>query len=241
MTAELLALSNELVSDCVAVPQHGPDVCPICRGRRDETEYLCESCTRCEGQLSSVHRVLPITLYAKPSAMRDRLRCYKDSEDTSERRRVSREIAALVHRFFREHGDYLAGRYGQWDVACIVPSTTREPPHPLRRALTHHAADVCAPLEVLLRRGSGEIAHRKANPQGFEPVTEVAGRRVLILDDVLTTGARSQSAAHALQAAGAKVPLIVVVARRINPDWRPETADWWARKLEVPFSWLTRP
>lgn len=162
MTAELLVLSNALASDCVAVPQHGPDVCPICRGQRDETEYLCESCTRCESQLSSVHRVLPITLYAKPSAMRDRLRCYKDSEDTSERRRLSREIAALVNRFFREHGDYLAGRYGQWDVACIVPSTTREPPHPLRRALTHHAADVCAPLEVLLRRGSGEIAHRKA-------------------------------------------------------------------------------
>ena len=241
MNAELVALGDELAPDCVAVPQHGPDVCPICRGQRDGTDRLCESCARCESQLSSVRRVVPMTLYAKPSAMRDRLRRYKDSEDTSERRRLSREVAALAQRFFYEHGGYLAARYGRWDAVCIVPSTTRQPPHPLQRALVRHAADVFAPLEALLRRGPGEIAHRKANAQAFEPIAEVGGRRVLVLDDVLTTGARSQSAAHALELVGAEVPLIVVVARRINPDWRPEAAEWWARQLEAPFSWSTRP
>lgn len=241
MNAELIALSDELAPDCVAIPQHGSDVCPICRGQRNDTETLCESCARCESQLPSVRQVVPMTLYAKPSAMRDRLRYYKDGEDLSDRRRLSREIAALVERFFYEHGDYLVGRYGKWDAVCVVPSTTREPPHPLERALARNAVDIRGPFEALLRRGPGEVAHRRANPQAFEPVADLAGRRVLLLDDVFTTGARSQSAAHALDSAGAKVPFIVVIARRINPDWRPEAAEWWASQLEVPFSWSTRP
>lgn len=237
MNAELIALSDELASDCVAIPPRGPDVCPVCRGQRDDDEVLCESCARCESQLSTVQRVVPVSLYAKPSAMRDRLRFYKDSEDVSERRRLGREIAALVERFFHEHRNYLVSRYGKWDAVCVVPSTTRDPPHPLQRALARNCADIGAQFEVLLRRGSGEIAHRKANPRAFEPVAKVAGRSVLLLDDVFTTGARSQSAAYTLKAAGADVPLIVVVARRINPGWRPEAAEWWARQLESPFSW----
>ena len=91
----------------------------------------------------------------------------------------------------------------------------------------------------LLRRGPGETAHRKPDRHAFEPTTGVAGRRVLLLDDVFTTGARSQSAAYALEEAGAAVPAIVVVARRINPDWRPEVAEWWKRQLAIPFSWST--
>ena len=241
MNAELVALGDELAPECVAVPQQGSDVCPICRGQRDDTARLCESCARCENQLSSLRRVMPMTLYAKPSAMRDRLRFYKDSEDASERRRLGREIAALVERFFYEHSDYLARRYGQWNAVCVVPSTTREPPHPLQWALARNTVSTCGPVEALLRRGPGETTHRKANPRAFEPVTEVAGRRVLLLDDVFTTGARSQSAAYALKTAGADVLLIVVIARRINPDWRPEAAEWWARQLDVPFSWSTRP
>ena len=51
--------------------------------------------------------------------------------------------------------------------------------------------------------------------------------------------ARSQSAAFALRESGAIVPAIVVVARRINPDWRPEVAEWWNRQLAIPFSWST--
>ena len=91
----------------------------------------------------------------------------------------------------------------------------------------------------MLRRGPGETARRKPDRHAFEPTTEVAGRRVLLLDDVFTTGARSQSAAYALEEAGAAVSAIVVVARRINPDWRPEVAEWWKCQLAIPYSWST--
>ena len=239
MNQALASLGDSLVPDCVSVPMQGPDVCPICRGHRDETESLCDSCTVCHQSLGSLRPVVPMSLYAKPSTMRDRLRGYKDSDDASTRRRLSRDVAALVERFFIQHSASLAHRLGSWDAVCIVPSTDREPPHPLVRALSDHDAGSFGPLEELLRRGPGEVAHRKPDRHAFKPTTGVAGRRVLLLDDVFTTGARSQSAACALSEAGAAVLAIVVVARRINPDWRPEVAEWWKRQLAIPFSWST--
>ena len=173
--------------------------------------------------------------------MRDRLRYYKDSEDPAERRRLGREVAALIERFFVEQRENLESRFGQWDAVCIVPSTEREPPHPLEQALVDHAARACGGVEKILRRGLGDIGHRKPNSAAFEPVGQIAGRRVLLLDDVLTTGARCQSAACALTTAGADVALIVIVARRINPDWRPEAGPWWKRQVNTPFSWSTQP
>ena len=239
MNQALASLGDSLASDCVSVPMLGPDVCPICRGHRDATQGLCDSCTVCHRNLGSLRPVVPMSLYAKPSTMRDRLRGYKDNDDASTRRRLSRDVAALVERFFIQHRAALAHRFGSWDAVCIVPSTDREPPHPLVQALADHGAGSLGPLEQLLRRGPGEVAHRKAHRLAFEPTAEVAGRRVLLLDDVFTTGARSQSAAYALAEAGAAVSAIVVIARRINPDWRPEVAEWWNRQLAVPFSWST--
>jgi len=237
MKQALAALGDSLAPDCVTVPMQSPDVCPICRGHRDETDDLCDSCTVCHQNLGSLHPVVPISLYAKPSTMRDRLRDYKDSDDASTRRRLSRDVAALIERFFIQHSESLAHRLGPWDAVCVVPSTDREPPHPLVRALSDHDAGSLGPLKQFLRRGPGEIAHRKPDRRAFVPASRVAGRRVLLLDDVFTTGARSQSAAFALREAGAEVPAIVVVARRINPGWRPEVAEWWNRQLAIPFSW----
>ena len=133
MNQALASLGDSLAPDCVSVPMRGPDVCPICRGHRDETEGLCDSCTICHQSLGFLRPGVPMSLYAKPSTMRDRLRGYKDSDDASTRRRLSRDVAALVERFFIQHSTSLAHRLGSWDAVCIVPSTDREPPHPLVR------------------------------------------------------------------------------------------------------------
>lgn len=239
MNEALASLGDSLAQDCVTVPIGGPDVCPVCRGHRDETDELCDSCAVCHEELGSLRPVVPMSLYAKPSTMRDRLRGYKDSDDAETRRQLSREVAALVERFFIQHSASLACSPGPWDTVCVVPSTDREPPHPLVRSLTDHGADSCGPLEPLLQRGPERPAHRRPSRQAFKTMTRMTGRRVLLLDDVFTTGARSQSAAYALEDAGAAVPAIVVIARRINPGWRPEVADWWERQFAAPFSWST--
>ena len=236
MNLVLTALADALEIDCVAVPDSGSDVCPVCRGHRDEAEPMCGSCRVCRDRLSSVCEVVPISLYCKPSPMRDRLRHYKESDDAGLRHQLSQEIAALVERFFGENRMRLEDHFGGWDSVCVVPSSDREPPHPLETALTEFGAHACGPLVRHLKRGSSEIGHRRPNAQLFEPASAVTGRRVLLLDDVFTTGARSQSAASTLRNAGALVPLVVAVARRVNPDWRPAVRQWWDRQSEQPFA-----
>jgi ComF family protein len=58
-------------------------------------------------------------------------------------------------------------------------------------------------------------AQRVANVQGAfaADAREVAGRRVLLVDDVLTTGATAQAAAKALVDAGARAVRVVALAR----------------------------
>ena len=67
----------------------------------------------------------------------------------------------------------------------------------------------------------------------------VAGKRFLLVDDVYTTGARSQSAASALQLAGGLVVAIVVIGRRINVEYNEFTERVWNRQQDQEFNFET--
>ena len=136
----------------------------------------------------------------------------------------------------------LSGLFARWlsrsarelveEADVIVPV----PLHRLRllRRRYNQAAEIARPLarlagldylpDALVRRrhtasqGGRTAGGRRRNVQGAFVVPEnrragVAGRRVLLVDDVLTTGATAEACARALKAAGAADVTLAVVAK----------------------------
>lgn len=91
----------------------------------------------------------------------------------------------------------------------------------------------------LLKKGTAPITHNKADNEGYETTEDVTGKRVLLMDDTFTSGARVQSAASALALGGATVVAAVVAARFINPDFNEESRELWDNAGEEPFSFDT--
>jgi hypothetical protein len=241
VTVSLIQRTDALAADLVPVPIDADDVCPMCRSWRPTGDEHCSNCEQAIDELVAPCRfVVPICLYSKPSPMRERLTNYKDG-DEDERQRYAPEVAAIVDRFFAEHGDRLRDKTGGWDIACVVPSESREPPHPLELALSQLPATSTPAREVLLACDIGAVGHRLLSDDAFGATRDVSGLRILVMDDVYTTGGRAQSAASALTLAGASVPAILTIARRVNPDWQPGVRVMWDRQKALQFSFVDLP
>jgi ComF family protein len=136
----------------------------------------------------------------------------------------------------------LAPMFARWlsraaaDLLAEAEAVAPVPLHPLRllRRRYNQAAEVARPLarlaglpylpDALVRRratgsqGGKSGAHRKRNVAGAFHVPErrraqVEGRRILLIDDVMTTGATAEGCARALKQAGAARVDLAVIAR----------------------------
>ncbi len=154
----------------------------------------------------------------------DREKSYKNPWGTPQQRM---QLAALYSRVLHEHGTCIRAKAGMdWDTVTIVPSSgARTGPHPLENVVS--MAPAVGPLyRPLLARGAEAITHNQASDGGYQVTTPVAGRRIVLVDDTFTTGGRVQSAASALQRAGATVVAAVVAGRIINPTYGTSEALW---------------
>lgn len=98
----------------------------------------------------------------------------------------------------------------------------------LSQALTKLSGKpLIADLLVRTRRtpsqGGLDAAERRANVRAAMAVRRrreaaVAGKQILLVDDVLTTGATADSCAQALRKAGARAVLVLVLARVVRPE-----------------------
>lgn len=171
------------------------------------------SCSRVISQVSRpCLRVAPVSLYQVPSPLHSVLRRYKDLQSDELSGSI---VAALLGRFLLGHWACVTNG-DPWDVLVVVPSTTRRAgPHPLERLLQ----DVpwLGTVQTCLLRGAQPGTHLQAGDHVFEPTGSFPGLRVLLVDDTWTSGARAQSAASALQLAGAIVLATVVVGRVVDP------------------------
>lgn len=222
-------------------PLQAHDVCSRCWSWKNAEDLACSNCAQAQLDLPRVcPAVVPITLYRKPSDVRDWLKFYKPNSEV-QIAEYSSLLAVLLERFLVEAEDALTSVFGGWDAVCVVPSSHRLEEHPLVSVLTAAWGPRGWRPERLLARGPGALGHRVMSQDAFVALPEATGKRVLLVDDVFTTGSALHSATTSLAAAGCQVVAGVVIGRRVNPEYNDLAASVWARQEAQPYRWHTWP
>jgi predicted amidophosphoribosyltransferase len=245
---DLIELTDAVTGGLVPMAPDADDVCPLCRAGKGPRQATCSSCRSTTQQVHyPIDTVIPVSYYVKPEEgeqsglFRDAVHGYKESSDPAERAVLAPIVGGIMARYLLEHGDALADTFGPWDEVVAVPSTRSAPPSALARVLNEEFSNlVSAPVE-LLTNGSGEMGFVRASEAGFRTTADVSGAQILLVDDTFTTGARMQSAAHALQAAGARVIVGMTVARKIRVNQQYKSVDLWRRQHAKAFSFEEPP
>lgn len=196
--------------------------CSACQGARSRhTIELCSACDLARNLLGLTAPVCAISVYRKPSRLRDLLSTYKQGYDVFDPTAMG-ALSSLVAAVMASGTVDLSG-LGAWGVLQVVPSTRSPDCDDLARLF----AGAGMQTADLLRWSGLSAAHRVFTPELFEAHAKARGRRVLLLEDVYVSGSRSQSAAAALRRAGYDVAGVLVIGRRVNPDFDELSQRYW--------------
>ena len=169
-------------------------------------------CTECQGVQTSLDRCLAATVFDGPPA--HIVRAYKDAGE----RRLAVEIANVMIESALEAELEASGRYRglveKADAVTFVPVTAaayRRRGFDHMEAIARSFAHACGlPVQdVLVKHWAGDQRalsreERLARSEGmYEVVEDVRGAHLLLLDDVITTGATMDAVSAALKSAGA--------------------------------------
>jgi ComF family protein len=200
-----------------ALPRFGPEACPKCGQGLGPGAIVESRCLDCWGRSLAFEGAVAFGPYQ--DALRDLILRFKLGGE----RVLARDLGRLLAG--RAAADARTG-----DADAIVPV----PLHP--QTERHRGYNQAALLAEALGRRLGkpvllrtlakvratepqatlEAARRSANVEGAYGVRRpdrVSGRRLILVDDVMTTGSTADEAARALRQAGAKGVFVAVVAR----------------------------
>lgn len=218
----------------------GDDECTVCNSWTDRLHGMCTTCHLAASALGRLAPVIPISLYRRPSPLRDWLSFYKPGRPI-----LVTEYGDLLSRILRQflsaQTSNLWRHVGGWTDVAVVPSSRREPPHALEAVVER--AGLTLTRDVLT--STGVMAQHRIYDDKMFHCRDMERRRVLLVEDVYVSGARSQSAAAVLREGGAEVAGVLVLGRRINPDYSVEMALFWASRAAISFgfaesfSWRT--
>jgi predicted amidophosphoribosyltransferase len=217
----------------------GPGVCSTCRGFPNPGYGRCHGCSFNPSLLDAF---VPITYSVHLEQMHTELRGYKEDDyPEATRSRSTLGLAAVLWRFLDMHEPCVARTtdVAAFDHVVTVPSntTTRDNrPGGLRAVVSEicgHTRDRYVRALVPTDRGS---SGRNFDADRFIATLRLDGSSVLLIDDTWTSGAKAQSAAHALRQAGAKKVACVVLGRHVH---RGFAATGEVLAAQPAFSWNT--
>lgn len=222
----LLAIVGELLSPtrCASCERPGELVCGECLRKmtRIDPAHACPLCgapfgelvcTECRDEATAVDRCLAAAVFEGPPARI--VRAYKDGGERRLAVEIARLMIAAARDAERSAPDRYAGLLSDADALAFVPVTAeayRRRGFDHMEAVAREASRACgAPVvDALLKHGSAdqrEFSREErlaSSLDVYEVVEDVRGARLLLLDDVITTGATVGAAAAALKRAGAR-------------------------------------
>ena len=201
----------KLIPSLLPVPAAQFGVCEVCRSSSDG-QLRCRQCADATTQFGTLPEVLPIALMTAESPLYEALRGYKSRAPESVRKRHRPTAAALLATFTRDHATCIGG----FDSVTAIPSQTRVAVHELIQlisGLREHYAETLAT--------DGLWTPREVRAERYRAIRDVAGERILVIDDTFTSGATVFSACEALRRAGAVVVGPVVIGRFVRLGWEP--------------------
>lgn len=203
-----------------------PPRCAFCRGLLEEPRAL--MCPDCQGKLpwlegtAAEQKLEFISLCVSPLRYRDQVRESIQRYKFSGMRWYSRTYGVLAAQCARDHLD------GRYDLITWVPVSRRrkrERDYDQAYLLARETAAQlgCRPVSLLEKfrdnppqSGIEEDARRRANVLGVYRAVHpeaLAGKRVLLIDDVVTTGETMSECARILRTAGAADVVGLTLAR----------------------------
>ena len=222
---------------CASCERPGSLLCDRCRSQMMRIDPLlactrCGApygnllCTECHGEESVLDRCLATAVFdGIPARI---IRTYKDAGE----QRLADVIAELLLNTACEAQRTAAERYAGFlsmaDAVTFVPATAAAFQ---RRGFDHmeyvaraFSAQAGIPLlDALAKHGKsdqrmlGRAGRQEQSRDAYEVVAPVAGLHLLLLDDVITTGATIRAAAKALKTAGASHVDALALARVWEP------------------------
>ena len=192
----------------VAAPSPGV-CCESCRSGVGQHYLRCGPCNR-----HRVPAVMPISMSLHGSPLHSRLRGYKDSDKSDERREHCLALAALLGLFLEHHRCCLGGRP---DFVVTVPSAARD----AFAAVVDLLGDLRdRRVDALRAIGAGDVTH-------YELIaSQVRGKAVLLVDDTFTSGKSIAAAHRALTEGGAKILGPLVMGRHFHPEFETSVSLW---------------
>ncbi|WBB46455.1 hypothetical protein O3597_14690 [Verrucosispora sp. WMMA2044] len=163
--------------------------------------------------------VLPISYSPRTWQHHHNLRTYKGAARSEQARR---NLLALLLFFLRDH------------LACVAARTGARPTHVITVPSTRNSISTHPLTELVGNRLGLPWIASTVNPSygpddhdfhadWFAPALPAASAPVhaLVLEDTWTTGARVQSLAYALKAAGATTVAAIILGRHVDPTYPP--------------------
>jgi hypothetical protein len=231
--ATVTALSDPY-ANFLLLPRPGDGVCRRCFNLTDGYDL----CFACEHSGDGIAVVAPISYSVGGEQLHHALAGYKRGS-MSWMRTLTRQLAAVLWRHLAMHEACVARAAGieRFPLVTFVPSgaASRDPPHPLEEIVADLVEPTRGRYAPLLRRTAHPVPPHSFSADRFAATTPLRGEPVLLIDDTWTTGASAQSAAAALNRAGAGPIAAVVIGRHLNRDWGQN--DRRLRALPTPFDW----